>query len=429
MKYIKPQKRNFFFRAPFDWNLIICIILLNIFGLIMIYSASYYYAANNLKKAQSYFFTNQLKYVIIGIVVMFAVSMFGPRFYDHGFFLAASIILSLMLIVAVRIPSISHSSHGASRWLTFGSLSIQIAEPVKLFMIIFAACFLSRLSFQIAWHKTAAYFIIFIITAGLLWRLSNNLSTAIIIFLNAFFLKMINSRDMRNYFLAMIVVTVLAIVAVLLIEYVIPYSPEESFRITRMRAWLHQDDPVYSNSEGYQGKLALYAIASGGFFGKGLGQSLIKFKLPEPHNDYILAIIFEELGIFGVLILSYLFCYLLYRIFLIYRDARSRFSANIALGVFLHLALQIVMNYGVTLGLLPTMGVTLTFISAGGTSVLFTFIEMGLVLACARETAAEEAHRKAVDKVSEGNAEIADLINQKPDKRILRLPGFLQRLR
>ena len=428
MKYIKPGRRKFFFNAPMDWNLIICVILLNIFGLIMIYSASYYYAANTLKKAQNYFFLNQLKYVIIGLVVMFAVSFFGPRFYDHGFFLISGLCLSLLLIVAVRIPSISRSSHGASRWLTFGSLSIQIAEPVKLFMIIFAACFLSRLSFPKASQKTAAFFTVFGLTAVLLWRLSNNMSTAIIIFMNAFLLKMIDSKDMRNYFIIMIAAAVIAVIALLFIEYVFPYSEKEDFRITRIRAWMHPDDPVFSINEGYQGKLALYAIASGGLFGKGLGQSLIKFKLPEPHNDYILAIIFEELGVFGVIILTYLFCYLLYRIFLVYRDAKSHFSANIVLGVFLHLSLQIVMNYAVTLGLLPTMGVTLTFISAGGTSVVFTFIELGLVLACARETAAEEAHRKALEKVSEGNAEVIGLISRKEHLSGFRLPAFIQRL-
>ena len=429
MKYIRPGRRRFFFRAPLDWNLVICVVLLNIFGLIMIYSASYYYAANNLHLAQSYFFTNQLKYVIGGMVMMFIVSLFGPRFYDHKFFLITSIVLSLLLIAAVRIPSISRSSHGASRWLTIGSLSIQIAEPVKLFMIIFAACFLSRLSFPTRFRKGAAYFTVYVFTAVLLWRLSNNMSTAIIIFLNAYLLMMINSRDMRNYFIAMIIMACAAVLAVILIEYVFPYSADENFRITRIRAWLHPDDPVYSVNEGYQGRLALYAIASGGFFGKGLGQSLIKFKLPEPHNDYILAIIFEELGIFGVIILTYLFGYMLYRIFLIYRDARSRFSANIVLGVFLHLSLQIVMNYAVTLGMLPTMGVTLTFISAGGTSVLFTFIELGLVLACARETAAEEAHKKALEEVSEGNPEIRDLISGKQEGILsgLRLPGFLKR--
>ena len=430
MKYVKPAKRKFFFKAPMDLNLIICVILLNIFGLIMIYSASYYYAAHNLNKAHDYFFTNQLTYVLIGISVMLLVSFFGPHFYDRAFFLVSGLALSLLLIVAVRIPSISHSSHGASRWLSFGSLSIQIAEPVKLFLIVFAACFLSRLSFTKAWHKTAVYFAVFGLTAFLLWRLSNNLSTAIIIFLNAFFLKMINSRDMRNYFIAMIVVAVIALIGLILIEYAIPYSDQESFRITRIRAWLHPEDPDFTKNQGYQARLALYAIASGGFFGKGLGQSLIKFRLPEPHNDYILAIIFEELGIFGVLILTYLFCYLLYRIYLVYTEARSRFSANLVLGVFLHLSLQVVMNYGVTLGLLPTMGVTLTFISAGGTSVVFTFIELGLVLSCARETAAAKAHEKALAQVSEGNAEIIELINRKPEGRMarFRLPAFIQRI-
>ena len=130
-----------------------------------------------------------------------------------------------------------------------------------------------------------------------------------------------------------------------------------------------------------------------------------------------------------MIILTYLFCYLLYRIFLVYRNAVNRFSANIVLGVFLHLALQIVMNYGVTIGLLPTMGVTLTFISAGGAAVVFSFIELGLVLAAARESAADEAYKKALKQVSEGDQMIENLIeNSRFDDTVLsRIAGFFRR--
>ena len=426
----KAVRQKIFFRAPLDWNLIICVILLNIFGLIMIYSASYYYASSTLKTEPAHFFENQLKYAVAGLVLMIIVSFIGPAFYHHKFFFAASLVLSLMLIVAVRIKGLAHVSHGASRWLKIGPITFQIAEPVKLFLIIFSAHFISWQKFSKESTRTMVYFFTFAMLAAGLWKLSNNMSTAVIVFLNAFFLKMINSKDMKKYFYAMIAAAVIAAIALLLLEYVVPFDKEnESFRITRIRAWLHPEDPDFSDAEGYQSRLAVYAIASGGFFGKGLGRSLLKFRLPEPHNDYILSIIFEELGVFGVIILTYLFCYLLYRIFLAYRNAVNRFSANIVLGVFLHLALQIVMNYGVTIGLLPTMGVTLTFISAGGAAVVFSFIELGLVLAAARESAAQEAYKKALKQVSEGNQMIENMIeNSRFDDTVLsRIAGFFRR--
>ena len=181
-----------------------------------------------------------------------------------------------------------------------------------------------------------------------------------------------------------------------MIRFAIPYSESENFRITRIRAWLEPTNVLYADNEAYQATQALYAIGSGGFFGKGLGQSLIKFKLPEPHNDYILAIIFEELGILGVLILTFLFAYLLYRIFRIFQACRHRFQSLLVMGVFLHLSIQIVLNYAVTLGLLPTMGVTLPFISYGGSAILFTMVELGIVLSVDRETKEELLYQEAI---------------------------------
>ena len=166
----------------------------------------------------------------------------------------------------------------------------------------------------------------------------------------------------------------MAVAAIIILNNFIPYSQEENFRITRIRAWLNPMNEQYANTQ-YQAREALFAIGSGGFFGKGLGRSLIKFKLPEPHNDYILAIIFEELGIFGVLLLTYLFVYLLYKIFRIYAASKDKYARILVLGVFLHFAIQILMNYCVTL----------PFISAGGSSALFGLAELGVVLAVDRE--------------------------------------------
>ena len=140
---------------------------------------------------------------------------------------------------------------------------------------------------------------------------------------------------------------------------------------------------------------ALYAIGAGGLFGKGLGQSLIKFRLPEPHNDYILAIIAEELGIFGVVLLMFLFVYLLYQIYRIAQNARDLFGKMIAAGVFAQIALQVVLNVAVVSSVIPSTGVTLPFISSGGASVIFLMAELGGVFSVDKWTKEQGYYREA----------------------------------
>ena len=152
----------------------------------------------------------------------------------------------------------------------------------------------------------------------------------------------------------------------------------ENFRFVRIRAWLHPEE--YAADEGLQAMQARYAIGAGGFWGKGLGQSLIKFKLSYSYNDFILAIICEELGVFGVIVMMTLFGYLLYRIYKIAQNAWDIEGKVLAIGVFTQIALQLLINVMVVTSVIPTTGVTLPFFSAGGTSVVFLLAELGMVL-------------------------------------------------
>ena len=381
-----------FLHTPFDWSLILCVLLLNIFGLIMIYSASYYYGPKAYGYAPDYFFKNQLKYVLAGLVLMFALSYIRPGLYRKLGPLA--LFLSLGLLFAVRIPGIGHESHGAYRWIEIGGMTLQIAEPIKLGIIVYLAAAMTKYNTSNRLVFIMLSFVGLFFAGGIL-ILSNNLSTAIIIFGIFFFMLMLNAPSQKPFVIFIIVMVLAAAFAVLMIELRIPYQEGESFRLTRIRAWLHPTDPLFIDEAAYQPTQALYAIASGGFFGKGLGQSLLKFTLPEPHNDYILAIIFEELGVFGVMILTYLFVYLLFRHVLVFRDSKDKFSRFLVQGVFLHLAIQIVLNYMVVLGLFPTTGVTLPFISYGGTSALFTLAEIGLVLSAQRYSVEQAIYREA----------------------------------
>jgi cell division protein FtsW len=154
---------------------------------------------------------------------------------------------------------------------------------------------------------------------------------------------------------------------------------EANFRLARIRAWLEPYE--YEQNTAFQSLQGLYAIGSGGVWGKGLGNSIQKLgKIPEPYNDYIFAIICEELGIFGAGLIILLFIYLLYRIYTISQTAEDLLGRMITIGVMSHIALQVILNLMVVTNLFPTTGVTLPFFSYGGTASVFLLIEIGLVL-------------------------------------------------
>ena len=402
----RPLRDRTFLHTPFDINFILAIVFINVYGLIMIYSASYYYAETAYHYAPDYFFQNQLRWVLMGLAAFILVAYIRPKYWKKLWIPALG--LSLLLVFAVKVPGLGHASHGAYRWINLGGFLLQIAEPVKLGVIIGVAGLLS--TFNV--NKKPILFGTLGITAFLsllLLVLSDNMSTALIVFVMVYLLVMTIYPRQKWFLVAMGGAVLLVILAVIVIDRFIPFHEMENFRITRIRAWIHPTDERFVVDEAYQSTQALYAIASGGFFGKGLGQSLIKFKLPEPHNDYILAIIFEEMGILGVLILTYLFIYLLYKIFRIYLATKERFSKWVVLGVFYHLSVQILMNYAVTLGLFPTMGVTLPFISAGGSAAFFTLIELGVVLGISRQNEENALYMEANTEVEEENPYLKQL--------------------
>lgn len=401
------QENIHFLSARMDVNLFLDLLFINIFGIIMIYSASYIQTKKN-------FFANQFVYAFIGFIFMVFISRLDMKILKHPKIWFTSGVLALVLPLLLLVPGLRSTANGASRWLKIGPLSFQVAEPVKLLFIVFVAGYLSqflknkkgsepigtrpsknsdRNYFKEKGYKTVNsvtkfnwLFLYVVLLVFLIFVLSKNLSTAIIIGFMGYLTILINTRKPKRWLIILLVGIILAVGAVIFIDKYLPFSEMEDFRITRIRAWLHPLDEQFTQNKAYQANLGNYAVASGGFFGKGLGQSLMKFRLPEAHNDYILTIIFEELGIVGALFLTYLFGYMLYRIYKIYEAARDIFSKLLVLGVLLHLGLQISLNYAVCLGLLPTTGITLPFVSAGGAATFFSLIELSLVFSVDRDT-------------------------------------------
>ena len=236
------------------------------------------------------------------------------------------------------------------------------------------------------------------------------MSTAIIVLAICFVIMFVSQKDPSLYVKAFLIVLGAAVLALLLIKFVIPPSDTENFRITRIRAFM--DPQNYLSSTGVQPQQALYAIGAGGFWGKGLGQSLVKFKLSEAYNDYILAIICEELGVFGACLLLFLFVYLLIQIVKIERTACDVEGKIFCVGVFTQIAVQSILNIMVVISWFPSTGVTLPFISYGGASVIFLLVEFGVVFSidgyaknrrfraeAAREVVEEEKRRERMGLV------------------------------
>ncbi len=370
---IKEFTKASFIWGPLDHNLFFTIIFLNVYGIIMVYSASY---NNTITKNANYFMMNQLKNVILGLVIMMAASYVNyhriVRFGFGWFWL----VLAFGVIAALKTP-LAHSELGATRWIYLGPISFQAAEPIKAAVIIFFAYYVSYVGLK-TWKQQLGAIGLSVALLGLLFVFSNNLSTVIVLFgiCGVIILSSVKKPDIYWYFIAVAALVVIAAIGVTI--YLLMHQGAENFRFVRIRAWLHPEE--YAADEGLQAMQARYAIGAGGFWGKGLGQSLIKFKLSYSYNDFILAIICEELGVFGVIIMMSLFGYLLYRIYKIAQNAWDIDGKILAIGVFTQIALQLLINVMVVTSVIPTTGVTLPFFSAGGTSVVFLLAELGMVL-------------------------------------------------
>ncbi len=217
------------------------------------------------------------------------------------------------------------------------------------------------------------------IIAVLIWKVSDNMSSAVIILGTAAFMMFVVHPEYWKFIVAILIVGIGVTAIVYYVASMDPAQAAESFRFERIRAWL--DPYEYETGKPREALQALYAIGSGGLFGKGLGNSIQKLgSIPEPYNDMIFSIICEELGIFGAGLVILMFVYLLYRLYSVAQQAEDVFGRLLVIGVFSHVALQVVLNLMVVTSLFPTTGVTLPFFSYGGTASVFLLIEIGMVL-------------------------------------------------
>ena len=371
----------------YDYSLLAVIILLTCFGLVMLYSTSSYMAELNYGD-DMYYFKKQAAISFGCIIIALGISQIDYHILTK--FTGVLYGMAAILMILVKTP-LGRTANGARRWLNLGPLSFQPSEIAKIAVIVCLSYMIVNMGRNIKTLKA------FMILAGsgsalafLAYACTDNLSTAIIIFCITMGLIFIAHPKVKHFLIAAGVGIVLIIIFVMILSSSLETS--SSFRLRRILVWLHPED--FASGDGYQTIQALYAIGSGGFLGRGLGNSIQKLgSVPEAQNDMIFSIVCEELGILGGIILLLLFAYLLYRLFFIAQNAPDLFGSLMVSGIFIHIALQVIFNIAVVLNLMPNTGVTLPFVSYGGTSIVFLMSEMGLALSVARQIKFKEPER------------------------------------
>ena len=362
----------------FDYTLLFIVLFLLCFGLVMLYSVSSYEA--NLKFEDSaYYLKKQLFATVVGLVVMIVVSLINYHVWEK--FTIIAYITSLVLIGLVMSP-LGYEANGARRWLDLG-VSLQPAEVAKVGMILFFAAFVAKFGRKIQSLKSV------LITFGfalppffMILLITENLSSAIIVLCIVLMMIFVATPNYKEYFLiALAFIAVAALVVFLVSKGIIPESM--SYRFGRISAWL--DPEGHASTTGFQTLQSLYAIGSGDLFGKGLGQSMQKLGfIPEAQNDMIFSIICEELGLFGAIAIMMLFILMIWRFLIISNNASDQFGSLLVVGVMAHISIQVILNIAVVTNAIPNTGITLPFISYGGSSIVFLLAEIGLCLSVSR---------------------------------------------
>lgn len=352
--------------------LFITTIILSIFGLIMIYSSSYVWASYKFNNAFKYAI-NQGIFLVLGIVLMLAVSKIDHQIYKK--YSNQILAITLILLILVLIPGIGVVRNGSRSWFGIGSFGFQPSEVCKLSLVIFVSKYLSRNDKDKRITKNFVFPILLVILLffGLI-MLEPDFGSGMIIVCALIMLIFVTGTDL-SIFVKLGILGILGIIALVIVA---PY------RLKRIVSFINPwSDPLGS---GFQIIQSLYAIGPGGLLGQGFLNSRQKhFYLPEPQTDFIFSIISEEFGFLGVIIVSVLFIIIFYNGIKISLETEDLFSKYLSFGLTFMLIFQTLLNLAVVVGLIPVTGVTLPFISYGGSSLLTSFIMVGIILNVGRK--------------------------------------------
>jgi cell division protein FtsW len=350
-----------------DNVLLVTALALMSLGLTMVFISSHVMAQSQYSDPY-FFFKRQTAYAFVGVVALFVGRYVNYQRYQAWVY--PVLILSLTTLILVLVPGIGSRVRGAARWLKLGPVTLQPSEFAKLAMVLFLAYSLARKQGKMKYFSIG--FLPHIVVAGLFIGLiakEPDFGTAMTLAAIVFIMLMVGGVRLAYMLVSFAGVTTLAVMMVL----------RDPKKFNRILSFL--DPWKYGQDVGYQLKQSLLAIGSGGLFGLGPGQSRAKlFYLPDAHTDFILAIFSEELGFIGVILILTLFAILVYRGILLSLRAPDAFGSYLALGLTLLIGLQAAINMGVITGLFPTKGLSLPFLSYGGSSLLANLLAVGILL-------------------------------------------------
>jgi cell division protein FtsW len=378
-----------------DYVIALVITILLAAGLVIMYSISPI-LSHKLGAAGNYYFLNQIKYVALGIGVWIAATAFP--YQKWRVWAPRLLVIAVISLAALLIPSLSHSSHGATRWLDLGPISVQPAEILKVALILYLAMWFEKHAGDV--RSLMDGVVPFVIMAGaacfIIVVLQRDMGTMMVLALalgGMFF-----AAGMRWTHLGLLLGAGTAFGVAMIAAF--------QHRMDRITAFLHPE--AHCDGVGYHTCQALIAAGSGGILGLGLGHSIQVYGyLPEAANDSIFAIIAEEFGLLGSLAIVGLFGVLVYRGLMVARSAPDMFSRLVATGISLWLLFQALINIGAMLSLVPLTGIPLPFISYGGTSLVISLLGAGILLNISKYTVREASDANSRQRRGDSRSYIA----------------------
>ena len=351
-----------------DFTMLITIIILLCIGLVMVASASSYYALSYYGDS-NYFLTRQLLLGIAGVVAMLVISKIDYRIYKRWSYIL--FVAALVLLAAVLIPGIGQQRNGATRWLGFGAFQFQPSEIMKIALVLGISTYIS-VNYK-KMKSIKGYFIpaLMLIAVMIIMFLQNHMSGTLVMIVAA--ASIIFASGIKINWKLFIIGLIIVVAAASIFIF------SEEFRRDRILAFLNPEEDI--KGDNWQAAQSLYAIGSGGIFGRGLGQSRQKYLwLPEAQNDFIFSVLGEELGLVGTGIVLGLFSFFIFRGYKIAMTCKDMYGSLIATGITSIFALQILVNIAVVTCTMPVTGMPLPFFSYGGTALFINLCAMGIIL-------------------------------------------------
>lgn len=349
----------------YRYAILLCSLLLSLFGLFMVKEASLVWA-KYLYNDELYFFKRQLIYLLIGIILFFIASSIRlDKIKKYSIYF---LVVTIVLLVLVLIPGLGVTKNGSTSWLGNSSFSIQPSEFLKLTLIMYFAYYLENNYDKTNRIKTYIPIILIVITSFSLIMLQPDFGSALIIF-SGVGAMLFSCKIKMKYIIILLGVIIVGGVTLVLLE---------DYRIKRITAFI---DPFQDAlGSGFQIIQSLFALGPGGLVGKGIEGSVQKhYYLPEPQTDFIFAVIVEEFGLVGGLIIILLYSILFYSSYIVIKNSTNVFKGLLYLGLLSIFTFQVLINLGVVIGLLPVTGITLPLISYGGSSLTIELFSLGLI--------------------------------------------------